>query len=230
MLSTVLWSRALRAAAAVGLTIGTVANQDPYWRLLVPLGVFIIASETISSWKDRKKAGVLQKVDQRIVRTMADLGAMTGDNYHFWIIEVYLLQWKWTALGPRRRLVRQHPLALTDVQALPAEFPTSGDGVFPTAFRTRRSAVWWDPRLGPTPTEHDNYTTQFSQDQTVVYGAISVSPLADSANRDCRGVLVVQTKRDATHVAAALSVFGSSEGRRRITDTCNDIYAALATR
>ena len=227
MLSTVLWSRTLRAAAAVGLTIGTVANQDPIWRLLVPLGVFIVASETISAWKDRKRAGILQMVNQRIVRAMADLGATSGDNYHFWIIEIYILQWKWTALGPRKRLVRQPPLALTDVQALPAEVPTSGDGAFPTAFRTRRPSVWWDPRLGPTPTEHDNYSTQFSHDHTVAYGAISVNPLADSANRDCRGVLVVQTKRDTTHVAAAVSVFRSAEGRRRITDTCNDVYAAL---
>lgn len=229
MFSSLLWSRTLRAAAAVGLTIGSVANQDPLWWWLVPLGVFIVVSESISGWRGRNRTGVLQMVDQRVVRAMADLGAVSGGNYDFWIMEVYLLQWIWTSTGPRKRLVRQPPLALTDVHALPAELPISGNGAFATAFRTRRPAVWWDLRFGPSPTKHENYTTQFDQHHTGAYGAISVSPLADHASRDCRGVLVVQTKPDPMHVAAAVGVFRSSEGRRRIADTCHDIYVALAT-
>ena len=230
MFLSVLWSRTLRAAAAVGLTIGSVANQDPLWWWLVPLGVFIVASESISGWRDRNRNAVLQVVDQRVVRAIADLGAVSGDNYDFWIIEVYLLQWTWTSTGPARRLVRQPPLALTDVQALPAEVPTSGDGAFAASFRTRKPAVWWDLQFGPTPTKHESYTTQFDHDQTAAYGAISVSPLADRTGRDCRGVLVVQTKPDPLHVTAAVGVFRSPEGRRRIADTCHDIYVALASR
>ena len=163
-------------------------------------------------------------------RAIADLGAVSGDNYDFWIIEIYLLQWTWTSTGLAKRLVRQPPMALTDVQTLPAEIPTSGDGAFATSFRTRKPAVWWDLQFGPSPTNYDSYTTQFAHDQTAAYGAISVSPLADNTGRDCRGVLVVQTKPDPVHVAAAVGVFRSPEGRRRIADTCHDIYVALASR
>lgn len=225
-----LWSRTLRAAAAVGLTIGSVANQDPLWWWLVPLGIFIVASESISGWRDRNRNAVLQVVDQRLVRAIADLGAVSADNYDFWIIEVYLLQWTWKWTGPVKRLIRQPPLALTDVQTLPAEVPTSGDGAFATSIRTGRPAVWWDLQFGPSPTNRDSYTTQFDHGQTAAYGAISVSPLADGTGRDCRGVLVIQTKPDPMHVTAAVGVFRSPEGRRRIADTCQDIYVALASR
>ena len=230
MFLSALWSRSLRAVAAVGLTIGTVANQEPIWLWLIPLGVFIVVSESISAWRDRNKAGILQMVDQRIVRAIADLGAVSGDNYHFWIIEMYLVQWVWTATGPRKRLVRQPPLALTDIQVLPTEIPTSGDSAFAVTYRTQETAVWWDPEVGPIPTDDENYTTKFDPTQQVAYGAICVSPLADRANRNCRGVLVIQTKPDPAHVTAAVGVFRSSEGRRRIADTCNDIHTVLTSR
>ena len=230
MFSNVLWSRTLRAAAAVGLTIVSVVNDDPLWWWLVPLGAFIVASESISGWRDRNRNVVLQMVDQRVVRAIADLGALSGDNYDFWIVEVYLLQWTWASMRPTRRLVRQPPFALTDVQALPAEIPTTGNGALAMSFNTRKPAVWWDPQIGPAPTESDPYTTQFDHDQTTAYGAISVTPLADQAGRDCRGVLVVQTKPNAMHVTAAVGVFRSPEGRRRISETCHDIYLALTSR
>ena len=230
MFSSLLWSRTFRAAAAVGLTIGSVANQDPLWWWLVPLGAFIVVSELYSGLRDRKKTGVLQVVDQRVVRAIADLAALSADNYNFWIIEIYLLQWTWTSLGIGRRLVRQPPLALTDVQALPAEVPISGDGAFATSYRNRKPAVWWDLQSGPPPTMHDSYSTQFDQEQTAAYGAIRVSPLADPSGRDCRGVLVVQTKLDPIHVTTAVGVFRSSEGRRRIAETCHDIYIALTSK
>ena len=228
MFSTLLLSRPLRAVAAVGLTIGTVANQDPLWLWLVPLGCFIVASELISGFKDRNKTEVLQIVDQRVVRAIADLGAVSAGNYDFWIIEIYLLQWSWTSFG--RRLVRQPPLALTDVQPLPVEVPISGDGAFATSFRNRKPAVWWDLQIGPALENHEAHSTQFDQDQTAVYGAISVSPLTDRAGHDCRGVLVVQTKPEPVHVAAAVGVFRNPEGRRRIADTCHDIYIALVSK
>ena len=229
MFLSVLGSRALRAVAAVGLTIGSVAHQDPPWLWLVPLGIFIVASEVISGWRNRNKGAVPQAVNQRVVRAIADLGAVSGGNYDFWIIELYLLRWTWTSTGPARRLVRQPPLSLTNVQALPLVVPTSGDGAFATSLRTGRPAVWWNLQFGPCPTEHDSYTRQFDHDQTTAYGAISVTPLAAPAGRDSRGVLVVQTKPDPVHVAAAVGVFRSAEGRRRIDETSHDIYRALAS-
>ena len=230
MFSTLLLSRPLRAAAAVGLTIGTVANQDPLWLWLVPLGIFIVASEVISGSMDRNKTKVLQIVHQRVVRAITDLAALSADNYNYWIIEIYLPQWTWSSTGIGRRLVRQPTLALTDVQALPAEVPISGDGAFATSYRNRIPAVWWDQQFGPAPEMHESYSTQFGQDQTAAYGAISVSPLVDPFGRDCRGVLVVKTKPNPLHVTTAVGVFRSSEGRRRIDETCRDIYVALASR
>ena len=230
MFLSMLLSRGLRALAAVGLTILPVAYEEPLWWWLVLPGAFIVGSEWVSGWRDRKRNAVLQVVDQRIVRAIADLGAVSGENYDFWIIEVYLLQWRWIWRGPARKLVRQPPLALTYVQALPAEISVSGDDAFATSFKTRKPTLWWNLQLGPSPEQHEPYTEEFASDQKAVYGAISVSPLVDGAGRDCRGVLVVQTKPEPTHVTAAVGVFRSSEGRRRIADTCHDIYVALSSR
>ena len=230
MFSRVLWSRTVRAVAAVGLTIGTVADQDPLWWWLVPLGAFIVASESVSGWRDRRRDAIGQVVDRRVVRAMADLGALSGDNYDFWVIEVYLSQRTWTPTGPKTTLVRQLPLALTDVQPLPAQVPASGDGALATSFKDRKPAVWWNLHLGPALTDNDAYTTQFDHDHRTAYGAISVTPLADSAGRNCLGVLVVQAKPDPIHVTAAVGVFRSPEGRRRIFETCQDIFLALTAR
>ena len=229
MISRFLWSRTLRSTAVVGLTIGTVANQDPLWRWLIPFGIFVIASELVSGLRERHKSGVLQRIDQRVVRAIADLGALSGENYDFWIIEIYLLQRTWTRIGIKRTLIRQPPVALTDVPAVPAEVPFTGDGAFATSFRSRKSAAWWNLELGPPPSQEDSYSTSFDQERTETYGAIRVSPLADPAGRDCQGVLVVQTKPNPLHVTTAVGVFRSPEGRRRISDTCHDIHHALTS-
>lgn len=230
MFSSALWSRTLRAAAAVGLTIGSVANQDPLWWWLIPLGAFIVASESVSAWTDRRRNATLQVVDQRVVRAIADLGAVSGENYDFWIVDVYLVRRTWTLAGPKRQLVRQPPMALTHVQALPAQIAASGDDALARSFTDCKPNVWWDLQLGPPPTDSDPYNTQFEHYHTTAYGAIGVTPIADPAGRNCVGVLVVQTKPDPLHVTAAVGVFRSPEGLRRIAEACHDMYVALTSR
>ncbi len=229
MLSRLFRSRALRAAATVGLTISAVAIQDPLWWWLAPFGIVIVASELLSELNDRKTLSTHNELDRRVMRTIADMGSMTADKYHYWIVDVYVHKWTWTKVGPRKRLVRRAPLSLSDVKPLPRSISTADDSAFARVFKERKPALWWDLQLGPRFNNEENYTTQLDLNHTSVYGAVSINPLTDHANQDCRGVLIVQTKADSTHVAAALSVFRSAKGRRLLADACHDICGHLAS-
>ena len=222
-------SRTVRAAAAVGLTVAPALDDPLRWWVLVPLGVFIVASEYFSDRRDHVRARDLQQVDGRLVRTIGDLGSLASGKHEIWTVEIYLpqRQWRW---GFRRRLVRQRLWGLSDATWSDSDMSISDSEAVASAFKSGRRAVWWTPDLGLPPTSGDaDYSTNFNERVKRICGAINVSAVARAEGGASRGVLVVRTSTDQMHATAAVGVFRSEEGRRRIAEACNDIYNALSS-
>ena len=220
--------QASRATAAVILAVISGTEVSAPWWLLAALGGFIFVSEFISARVDKSRSRTMQKIQHRALRVIADLASATTTPHDLWVVDVYLPELGWTASrGVKKRLVRALSLSLTDVQAVPPEIELSESNPLARCYSNAEELTWWDRELKPMP-ESDRSDSHESRDKLKqTYGAVSVNPIVNNTGHDCRGILVIHTKRDPELVTAAVGVLDSSRGRRHISECCHDIHGYL---
>lgn len=220
--------QASRAIAAVILAVIPVTQVSPPWWLLTALGGFIFASEFISASVDKSRSRTMQRIQQRALRVIADLASATTTPHDLLVVDVYLPELGWTiSRGVKKRLVRALSLSLTDVQAVPPEIELSESNPLARCYSKAQELTWWESELKPMPESDGSESRENCDKLKQTYGAVSVNPIVNNTGHDCRGILVIHTKRDLELVTAAVGVLDSSRGRRHISECCHDIHGYL---
>ena len=243
-LLALLWSRPIRVAATVGLTVLSIGEEFKPWVFL--LAGFIVLHEFVQYVRDsRSSLRGNELVQRRIMRLIADLSELAGDKYHFWVTDIYVPKFLTGGIGDAMRivqtkilghdrrvvaLVRELSFALKDVREVPRE--VDGDNrLFGGSFRQRERRVWWDQNVVQIASDINNQwcelTMQDNQQLSGRYGAISINPIVDSLGNDCRGLLVVHVARDSEISTTAAGVFSQDQGQIRLSQACNDIHSLL---
>lgn len=240
-----LWSRLIRVAATVGLTVLSISGKPKPWVFL--LAGFIVLHEVVQYVRDsRSSLRGNELVQRRIMRLIADLSELAGDKYHFWVTDIYIPKYltggivgvmrlvQKKLLGHDRRvvtLVRELSFALKDVREVPHEVDDD-NRLFGGSFRQRERRVWWDQNVVQIESDVNNQWSQLTMQENQAlssrYGAISINPIVDSMGNDCRGLLVVHVARDSEISTTAVGVFSQNRGQLRLSQACNDIHSSLS--
>lgn len=242
-LLVLLWSRPVRVAATVGLTVLSIGEDFKPWVFL--LAGFIVLHECVQYVRDRRSSlRGNELVQRRIMRLIADLAELSGDKYHLWVTDIYIPKYFVDGIGGAMRLVqtkllrhdrrvvalvRELSFALKDVREVPRE--VGGDNrLFGVSFRQKERRVWWDHNMVQIESDVNQWcelTVQENRELSSRYGAISINPIVDPLGNDCRGLLVVHVARDSEISTTAAGVFSQDQGQVRLSQACNDIHSLL---
>ena len=233
--SSLLWGRPIVVIATVGLTVlNFVAKQDRpwFWFLVIVLAVFIVIHESFNWLRDQRLEKRFdqnyQIIQERVLRLIADLANLTGNNFGLWMIDLYL-PLETTATSDHFRNVskldRSLSVSLMDVRTVPLEIRIDHE-LFGVCFSQSNKKLWWDIDLANTTEENvwhvisDEVNTELRS----IYGVISVNPIVDRLGKNCRGLLVVHAKRDPVAVTTVVGALKEEEGERRLDAACQDIH------
>ena len=235
--SDLLLGRPILVLATLGLSIaGLWGNLERPWKWILGLAGFIILHEVVNFVREKSVSSRLGRnyevVQRRVLRLISDLSDLTAREFDLWMVDLYLPQRSFSLFTRPHivvRLVRKLSLALTDVRTVPLEFRLD-DRLFGKCFSYARPGCWWDVSLAQQSSEENLWyklDTVVNTQLQETYGAISAYPVVNDLGKDCRGLLVVHTKRDSEIATKAVGALTQSEGIRRLAGACHDIHSHL---
>jgi hypothetical protein len=234
-------SKMTLAAATVVLTLASsVSGEDRPWPWIAISATVIVGHAWITARRDRDVTRRLGKdydrVQRRVLQIVADLGALAGDQYALWMVDLYVvearfkLQRSWPLVGQRVRLVRALSVSLLDARQQPPvitlERPAHGE-----CFTQSTPVIWFDPsQLPDTVAENPwpRYDSQVNEELSAAYGVLALQPVVDQLDRNCIGVLAVHVQPSAAATVKALGALRSADGQRRVRDAAVDLNGYLS--
>ena len=234
-----LWSRPTSVAATAGLAVaGLVGNSERPWIWILGFATFMITHEIVNFRRTRNISNRLGRkyeiVQRRMLRLISDLSELTAREFDLWMVDLYLPPSSFTPSARSRvvvKLTRELSLTLTDARAVPTDIGLD-HALFGRCFGESCSGLWWDIDLKMSSSGNNLWHTfheVVNNRLQETYGVISVNPVVDDLGRDCRGLLVVHTKRDSEIATKALGVLTEPKGIRRLAEACHDIHREIAT-
>lgn len=234
-------SKLTLAAATVVLTIASsVSGDDRPWKWIIVSAAVIVGHAWITARRDREVIRRLGKdyhrVQRRVLQIVADLGALAGDQYDLWMVDLYVAETRfapqrsWPWIRRSQRLVRALSVSLLDARQQPPvidlDQPAHGE-----CFSDSTPVIWFDPSQLPDDMPENrwgHYDQQVNADLAAAYGVLALQPVVDQLDRNCIGVLAVHVQPSAAATVKALGALRSAFGRRRVRDAAVDLNGWLS--
>ena len=233
-----LFGRPILVLATLGLSIaGWWGNPERPWKWIIGLAAFIIFHEVGNFVREKSISSQLGRnreiVQRRVLRLISDLSDLTAREFDIWMVDLYLPRRSFSLFDRPHvvvKLVRELSMSLTDVRNVPPYFRTD-DELFGRSFLQSRPKLWWDgdltnSSLGENLCHRLDEVANRRLQET--YGVISVNPIVDDLGKDCRGIVVVHTKRDSEIATKALGALTQATGARRLAEASHDIHKNIA--
>lgn len=237
----VLASKLTLAAATVALTIASsVSGDDRPWKWIVGSAAVIVAHAWVTARRDRDVIRRLGKdydrVQRRVLQVVADLGALAGDQYALWMVDLYVAesrvatQRSWPWIHRPQRLIRALSVSLIDARPQPPVIAVGQVG-HGACFTESVPLLWFEQGQVPDPVQENpwpTYTDDDNKELSSAYGVLALQPVVDQLDRNCLGVLAVHVAPSPDATVKALGVLRSTDGRRRLRDAAVDLNGWLS--
>ncbi len=236
-LSAFIWGQFTLTVATLVLGVaGLVGGEDRPWIWIVGSGAFIVVHAAVNSVRSqsivRRLGPSYDLLQRRMVRTIADLGELSG--YDLWMTDLYLprprytFRAAWPPVVRKLELSRQLSVSLTDARSLPPSLDPS-TGPHGHCFSRAQPVLWFDESGGSiSPDNSWSVFAPLNEELGKVYGVLKLEPVVDQLGGNCVGVLAVHVGPDAVKVVKALGTVREPTVLRRINDACVDLNRLLA--
>lgn len=204
---TFLWSPLAAGLAALYLTLeGLVDQEERSGTGILAAAAFIAASSIVNFIREQSLARQLTKINvqinQHLISLIGNLGEISGDDYHYWKVELYTAHWRlrWTMHWPlilRRVLVRRASVSIVSTMALHDSRLLLENGPIGLCFTEQRQQVWLSPDTGITADPADIYqhmSPVINIQLDGECGLMRAAPVVNQLDTDCIGVLVVHVE------------------------------------
>lgn len=233
------WGPVTAVVATVTLAIaGVTGGGGLLWTVLIGVAaVFLVVHSFVSRMLEqsiiRRLGRDYDKVQQRVVRVVADLGDLTG-MYDLWMIDLYLpanryrLTMRFPFIVRTEVLDRQLSVSLVDARPQPPSVD-SMVGPHGEAYRSGAPVLWAD--VSQEGANGDNckfkYETNENERLQSAYGLLYVVPIVDQLRKGCVGVLAVHIGCEPDRVVKGFGAVDSRQGRRRLSDAGVDLNSLI---